>query len=563
MAHPFTRSTRGPAEIRGASRLSRPIAALGLALALVGALFVGLGRLQTAQAQALTGITGLATFTVTNTNDSGLGSLRQAILDANATPGVDAITITANGTVNLSSALPAITDGVSVQGPGAALFKVDGQDLYRVLDVVGANATLADLTVQRGSAPGASEDGGGIRSNRALTLTQVNVLSNTATGDGGGVIVSGDLTVTGGLFQNNRSTGGVGGAVRSIGVATLTDTRFISNTAQNDGGAVFALQSATLTGVVFQNNQCLAASCDGGALFSFSQTDLNDTQVLDNVAGDEGGGVVAAGRAAITNGLFQGNQTLTGSGGGLYAQGAATLTDTLFMSNTAGSYGGGLYAFAAVTVTGSRFEGNQSPLGLGGGLAASGSLAVEGTQFLRNVALEGGGLHHGLFDGYIANTVFADNAAVSTNGAALQLASPGVVTVVQSTIAAQTVSGSTAVRVVSGTVALTNTVIVSHAVGLDVIAGLVTQDYTLFFGNGVNTQGVVSGGAHTLTGDPRFVAPASDDYRIGPGSAAIDTGVAAGVATDFDGEVRPQGAGFDIGFDEFRPWLLWLSSVLR
>lgn len=315
--------------------------------------------------------------------------------------------------------------------------------------------------------------------------------------------------------------------------------------------------------MIFQNNRCLAASCDGGALFSFSQTDLNDTQVIDNVAGDEGGGVVAAGRAAITNGLFQGNQTLTGSGGGLYAQGAATLTDTLFLSNTSGSYGGGLYAFAAVTVTGNRFEGNQSPLGLGGGLAANGSLVVDDTHFLRNSALEGGGLHHGLFDGHIVNALFADNAAASANGAALQLASPGVVSIVHTTIAAQAVSGSSAIHVVSGTVALTNTAIVSHAVGLDVTAGLVTQDYSLFFGNGANTQGAVSGGAHTLTGDPRFVAPASDDYHIGPGSAAIDTGVADGVTNDLDGEARPQGAGFDIGFDEFRPWLLWLSSVLR
>ncbi len=32
-----------------------------------------------------------ATFTVLNTNDSGPGSLRQAILDANATPGADTI----------------------------------------------------------------------------------------------------------------------------------------------------------------------------------------------------------------------------------------------------------------------------------------------------------------------------------------------------------------------------------------------------------------------------------------------------------------------------------------
>ncbi|HBJ36743.1 MAG TPA: hypothetical protein DDZ51_18705, partial [Planctomycetaceae bacterium] len=60
----------------------------------------------------------LATFTVTNTNDSGAGSLRQAILDANALAGHDTITFNIAGggvhTINLSSILPTITDQVTI-----------------------------------------------------------------------------------------------------------------------------------------------------------------------------------------------------------------------------------------------------------------------------------------------------------------------------------------------------------------------------------------------------------------------------------------------------------------
>ncbi|MFO0181181.1 MAG: DUF4347 domain-containing protein, partial [bacterium] len=56
----------------------------------------------------------LATYTVTNTNDSGTGSLRQAILDANANAGADIITfnITGSGTqvINVATVLPTITD---------------------------------------------------------------------------------------------------------------------------------------------------------------------------------------------------------------------------------------------------------------------------------------------------------------------------------------------------------------------------------------------------------------------------------------------------------------------
>ena len=54
-----------------------------------------------------------------------------------------------------------------------------------------------------------------------------------------------------------------------------------------------------------------------------------------------------------------------------------------------------------------------------------------------------------------------------------------------------------------------------------------------------------------MSGNPRFVNPAASDYRIGPGSAAVDTEVPAGVMTDIDGDPRPVGAAPDIGADEY------------
>lgn len=56
-----------------------------------------------------------AIFTVGNLNDSGAGSLRQAILDANANAGADEIRVQAGvGTINLLTPLPAITETVSI-----------------------------------------------------------------------------------------------------------------------------------------------------------------------------------------------------------------------------------------------------------------------------------------------------------------------------------------------------------------------------------------------------------------------------------------------------------------
>ncbi|MFM8934238.1 MAG: hypothetical protein ACKOS8_20435 [Gemmataceae bacterium] len=55
-----------------------------------------------------------ATFLVANLNDTGTGSFRQALVDANALPGPDAIQFQVGGLVTLASDLPAITEPVSI-----------------------------------------------------------------------------------------------------------------------------------------------------------------------------------------------------------------------------------------------------------------------------------------------------------------------------------------------------------------------------------------------------------------------------------------------------------------
>ena len=76
-----------------------------------------------------------ATIPVTNTNDSGAGSLRAAITTANGDSG-DMINITATGTVTLLSALPALAADMTITGPGANILTVSGEQLrYRRLDL--------------------------------------------------------------------------------------------------------------------------------------------------------------------------------------------------------------------------------------------------------------------------------------------------------------------------------------------------------------------------------------------------------------------------------------------
>src|SRR5436190_624474 len=89
-----------------------------------------------------------ATFTVTNTLDSGTGSLRQAILDANANGGLDAIQFNIAGsgvhTITPTNGLPLITDPVVIDGftqPGtSANTLTNGDDAMRSIELNGSQA---------------------------------------------------------------------------------------------------------------------------------------------------------------------------------------------------------------------------------------------------------------------------------------------------------------------------------------------------------------------------------------------------------------------------------------
>ncbi len=96
-----------------------------------------------------------ATFTVTNINDSGTGSLRQAILDANASPGADTIDFSVSGTIVLASTLE-ITVPLTIDGAGQTI-TISGNNAVRVMDLTGgpgsSELSVNRLTIINGSAP--------------------------------------------------------------------------------------------------------------------------------------------------------------------------------------------------------------------------------------------------------------------------------------------------------------------------------------------------------------------------------------------------------------------------
>src|SRR5262245_41737675 len=74
-----------------------------------------------------------STFTVLDLADSGPGSLRQAVLDANGNPGADQIGFAPelSGTIALTNGQLNITDDLTIDGPGADRLAVSGNDSSR------------------------------------------------------------------------------------------------------------------------------------------------------------------------------------------------------------------------------------------------------------------------------------------------------------------------------------------------------------------------------------------------------------------------------------------------
>jgi hypothetical protein len=98
----------------------------------------------------------LSTLTVLNTLDKGAGSLRNTIIKAKSgdtilfASGLDGQTIT------LTSDELAIKKSVDIEGPGAGLLAISGNDAFRVLDIVseGIKVTISGLTTTHGQAGG-------------------------------------------------------------------------------------------------------------------------------------------------------------------------------------------------------------------------------------------------------------------------------------------------------------------------------------------------------------------------------------------------------------------------
>lgn len=147
-------------------------------------------------------------------------SLREALLDSDPQVAFDASL--SGGRIVLSQGQLNINKAVTITGPGADQLTIDAADMSRVFAVNSASATISGLKITGGKLTSASEHGGGILNTGTLTLNNVEVVGNTATGVGGGVASLNTSALANSLFIND-STIRDNHAVEGSGVAAYPD----------------------------------------------------------------------------------------------------------------------------------------------------------------------------------------------------------------------------------------------------------------------------------------------------------------------------------------------------
>lgn len=206
-------------------------------------------------------------FVSTNA-DSGAGSLRQAIADANANPGADVLTFApalGGQTITLTTGALVVSDGAGVVIDGSTLaggLTINGNGADRVFFVNGGGLTLVSLTITGGFCV-AGNGGGGILNDGAVVLERC-----TLTGNSGGY---------GAALFNQPSR-----------PATLRHCTLAANTAVNTGGAIYNLGTVVLTHCTVAGNSAstndFAMLRCGGIHNVSAQLTLENSLVAGNTA---------------------------------------------------------------------------------------------------------------------------------------------------------------------------------------------------------------------------------------------------------------------------------------
>ncbi|MGQ0804127.1 MAG: choice-of-anchor Q domain-containing protein [Actinomycetota bacterium] len=470
-----------------------------------------------------------AVFNVTNGDDSGAGSLRQAFIDATNTAGDD--TIVVDDAVNM---ITLTTGAVGHGDPGNAALTLQGNG----------------VTIQQNTAESRVIANG---STGLLTIDSATITGGNGTlGDGfsgAGIVSGGPVVLTNSTVTNNTTTISTGGGIHSNGNVTLTNSTVSMNTAAGNGGGIGSNGNVALTNSTVSMN---TAAGHGGGIVSGGNVSLTNSSVTGNTGSGVGGvggtgGVFALGSLTVMNSSISTNDGTVASGvsvGGAQTLGAVTVTNSTVSENTASTgdslASGGIGTSSTVTIQRSTVSGNSATTT--GGDAAGGVGSLGGDVFVTNSTITNNTVSASGIDagGIGANDVTLIHATVVNNTgtdagnvSALDFSDNGSLTTFGSVIADPLGGGTNCVLGTDGT---TST---GYNYADDTSCALVDATDNQNVANDPVLGALADNGGPTQTRAPQGGSPLIN---------AIPTVDCDGaVTTDQRGITRPQGNGCDIG----------------
>lgn len=335
---------------------------------------------------------------------------------------------------------------------GSASTRLIGDGTGPVVRVGGGGAArLTGLSLVGGG----GEQGAGLTCLRgSVVASDLALLGGVASGNGGGLFAERcTVDLTGLLAEGNSAAGYGGGAYFDNSTGVIRDSTLRGNTALEGGGAFIMRGNIDLEGNLFEANSATGASeavfgpgGGGGGLWTANSARVVGNTIRGNSSNyNGGGGVFYGGSSLVENNVVEGNfggedggglyfnqtggrivgNTVTGNeaaddGGGLrFYIGSTSIENNVLRSNIAGDDGGGVKASHSThSFTGNVLEDNQAG-DAGGGLELDNdSSSVSNSEFRRNRAYRGAGLHNWRTERRftISDSIFEENVASDCGG---------------------------------------------------------------------------------------------------------------------------------------------------
>ena len=343
-------------------------------------------------------------ITVTNTNDSRPGSLRQALRDAHDG---DTINLAVTGTITLTSGGLPVNKSLTISGPGKDQLSIDGNQALLVFGIFpDKTATISGLTV-RNAQSDIFNDGTVTVTNCALGGNSYAGLSNYGVATVSSCVLSGNLYW--GLYSYLAET-----TVSNCVVSGNAGGGLFNNVPFGPNNSVSGDGSMTISDSIISDNS------GPGVKNYWFLTILNST-LSGNSTDDDGGGISSGtfkspGYVTVINSTISGNSTSSGGGGIAIQYGGLTIVNSTISGNSAGGAGGAISSTAAVEISNSTISGNSTTdpdYGYGGGISAH-SITVSNSTVTGNSAATCGGVCGGTVE--IGNTILNANASGNIDG---------------------------------------------------------------------------------------------------------------------------------------------------